>query len=75
MNAAIPIIGISAWVIVKIFILIGLLLYSVFAFVMVKQTKLMAETFIIRYSSYVRLLVYLHMAFSVFAFILALIIL
>ena len=72
MTPAIPFLGTSLWLIAKIFVLFGLALYFIFALVMIKQVKLMTETLIIGISSFVKLLTYLHLAFAVLVFILAL---
>jgi hypothetical protein len=72
MTPIVPVLGISLWLIAKIFVLFGLALYFIFTLVMIKQVKLMTETLIIGISSFVKLLTYLHLAFAVLVFILAL---
>lgn len=71
----IPLLGISLWLIAKIFVLIGLAIYLVFALVMIKQVKLMTTTLTMTIDKFVVLLTYAHLVFAVFVFILALIIL
>lgn len=71
----IPFLNISIWTIVKIFVLIGFAIYGVFAVVLVRQVKLMTETLDAGLDEFVKFLSYVHLAFAVLVFILALIIL
>lgn len=66
---ALPIVGISIWLIVKIFFLVGLLVYLVFAFVVLRQINIMNETLDVGFEVPVRILGYVH-----FFFVIALII-
>lgn len=75
MSATIPLLGVSLWLIVKIFVLFGLAIYLVFALVMVKQVKLMTGTLNLPLEKFVILLSYAHLVFAVLVFILALAIL
>ena len=63
------------WQIVKIFFLVGMGVYLVFAFVIIKQVKVMLSTIEIGFEAPIRILAWLHMLFAVFVFILALLIL
>lgn len=67
--------SLSIWFFVKIAILILLALYLVFALVVVRQTKLMTDTLQLGFEFPVRLLAYVHLAFAIFVFLTALIIL
>jgi hypothetical protein len=70
-----PIFGISIWLVVKIAALILLGMYLVFAFVMVKQIKIMTSTLALGFEAPIILLGYIHLAFAVLVFLAALIIL
>jgi Family of unknown function (DUF5657) len=65
----------GAWSIVKIFIMIGLLMYALFALVVVKQVGVMTETFDSEANSSVKTFALIHLLFSVFLVIIAAIIL
>jgi hypothetical protein len=71
----IPLLNISVWLIVKIFILVILFLYSVFAVVIIKQVTMMSKTFKSGLNALIHFLSVAHLLFAVFIFILALIIL
>ena len=75
MSATVPLLGVSLWLIAKIFVLFGLAIYLVFALVMIKQVKLMTSTLTLTIDKFVVLLTYAHLAFAILVFILALIIL
>ncbi|OGM26882.1 hypothetical protein A3D00_05435 [Candidatus Woesebacteria bacterium RIFCSPHIGHO2_02_FULL_38_9] len=71
----IPFLGISVWLVVKIAVLILLLLYIVFAFVIVKQVGLMIDTLSVGFEKPVRAISLFHLLFAISTFILAIIIL
>ena len=71
----IPIIGISIWGVIKICILILLVLYIIFAFVVVKQVKLMTDTLEVGFESQLKFLSFMHFIFAVGVLIFAFIIL
>jgi hypothetical protein len=71
----IPLLGISIWIIVKAFVLLGLLLYLAFAMVIIRQVQLMVETVEVGFQEAIKILAYVHLAFAVIVLILALIIL
>lgn len=71
----IPIIGISIWGIVKIGILILLALYIIFAFVIVRQVKLMTDTLEVGFESQLKFLSFMHFLFAIGVLIFAFIIL
>lgn len=69
----IPILGISVWLIVKIFFLIGLLVYIIFAFVVLKQVNIMADTLDVGFEIPVKLLSIAHFLFAIGILLFALI--
>jgi hypothetical protein len=71
----IPLLGISVWLIAKIFILFGLVIYFVFALVVVRQVQLMTETLAVGFETQLKILSYLHLAFAILVFLAALIVL
>lgn len=68
-------INISIWGVVKWFSVIGLLIYIVFAGVIVRQVHLMTQTLRVSLDTPIKMATYIHLAFSIFVFLLALIIL
>jgi len=71
----IPLIGISVWLIAKIFVLIALGLYIVFAGVIVKQVGLMIKTVEVGFEAPIKFVAWGHFLFAVGIFVLAIIIL
>jgi len=71
----IPLLGISVWLIAKIFVLFGLVIYFVFALVVVRQVQLMTETLEVGFETQLKILSYLHLAFAILVFLAALIVL
>ena len=71
----IPLIGISVWLAVKIFILIFLGIYIIFAVVVIRQIKLMSETLDMGLNLPIRFLGWTHFLFAVGIFVIALTIL
>lgn len=71
----IPIIGVSIWGIVKIGVLILLIIYLVFAFVIVRQVQLMTDTLEVGFESQLKFLSFMHFIFAIGVFIFAFIIL
>ncbi len=67
--------GIPVLLIAKIFALIGLGLYIVFALVVVKQVSLMVATIEVGLEFWIKLVAYMHLAFAIFVFLAAIIIL
>jgi hypothetical protein len=70
-----PFLGIDIWAIAKIFALIGLTIYLVFAMVMVKQVHLMTRTFEGGFEWAIKLMSYAHLLFAIGVVLFALIIL
>jgi len=71
----IPLIGVSVWLVAKIFVLLFLGIYIVFGFVVIKQINLMLNTIDVGFSLPIRFLGWAHLLFSIGVFVLALIIL
>jgi len=65
----------DVFLVVKILVLIFLFLYILFSIVVVKQTRLMAETLHVDLDGIIRLVSYLHLFFAVAVFTLALFVL
>lgn len=71
----IPLTNISVWFAVKILSLILLGMYLVFAWVIVKQVQVMTKTLKLGFELPIKIFSYFHLAFAVFVFITALVIL
>jgi hypothetical protein len=71
----IPFLNISIWLIIKIFILVILVMYSIFGLVVVKQVTMMRKTFKSGLNTFIHFLSIAHLLFTIFIFVLALIIL
>jgi hypothetical protein len=71
----VPFIGISIWVIAKVFVVLALVLYVIFGLVVVRQVQLMIDTLEVGFEAFVRMLAIGHLVFSIVVFALALIIL
>lgn len=70
-----PELGVLVSLSLKILTLIGIVVYLVFAAVMVRQEKLMADVLEEGFEPVLRLLTWLHLAAAVFVFLLALVLL
>ena len=71
----IPLLGISVWFVIKIFVLIAMLLYIAFALVIVRQVQLMTKTLRVGFEFPLKTLSLLHLISAAVLFALALIIL
>lgn len=71
----IPLIGITIWDLLKIFVIIGLLFYIVFAVVVVRQVQLMIDTIELGFDAPLRFLSIMHLLSAIVVLIFALIIL
>lgn len=71
----IPLVGISVWLAVKIFILLFLAIYIVFALVVIRQIKLMSETLDMGLNLPIRFIGWGHFLFAVGIFVIAILIL
>lgn len=67
--------GINILQIGRIFVLIGLAVYAIFAFVVVRQVKLMTEVVSGMMTGFLRLVAWAFFLFSIFIFIFTLIVL
>ena len=61
------------WVALKIFFVIGLAVYSIFALVVFQQTKIMSKTVGLSFELPIKILALLHLAFAIGLLIFALI--
>lgn len=71
----IPVIGVTVWSILKVFIIIFMVLYIIFALVMVRQVQLMTDTLEVGFEKQLRFISFIHLLFAVSVFLFALIIL
>lgn len=71
----VPEVGLSFVLVGKIFALIGLAIYIVFALVVVRQVTLMTDTIEVGLELFIKLIAWAHLIFAVFVFLTALIIL
>lgn len=71
----VPLTGLSVWLIAKIFVLIALGLYIVFATVIVKQVNLMIKTIKVGFEAPIRFVAWGHLLFALGIFVVATIIL
>lgn len=71
----IPLLGISVWLIAKIFVLILMAIYVVFAVVVVRQIQLMAKTISIGFEFPIKVIASAHLLFAIAVFLFALFIL
>jgi hypothetical protein len=62
----------SAWGIVKIAVIIGLVIYAIFAFVVLKQVNLMIETLEIDFEKPIKSVAMAHFIYALFVLIFAL---
>jgi len=67
--------GFNTWILIKALALVLIGMYIIFAFVITRQVKLMTSTLQLGSETLVKLLSYLHLAFAIFVFLAALIIL
>ena len=65
----------QVWLIAKIFVLFAFLIYIFFAMVVVRQVSLMTSTLQVGFEPSIKIFSYAHLAFSLFAFVTALLIL
>ena len=68
-------VNINIWGIGKVFVLIGLAVYVIFAFIVVRQVKLMTEVVSGILTGFLRLISWLFFLFSIFVFVFVLLIL
>lgn len=75
MEPVIPVLGVSIWFIVKIFVLFALLVYIIFSVVVVRQVNLMTETLKVGLETPLRIIALTHLILAILVFLFALIIL
>lgn len=68
-------ISFTIWSIMKIFIILFLVIYIVFAFVVVRQVQLMTQTLEVGFEGQLKFLAFIHLLFAVATLILAFLIL
>ena len=68
-----PFAGLSVWLVAKVFILIAIGIYLVFALVVIRQISLMIETVEVGFSFPIRLVCWLHLLFTIGVFLVALV--
>lgn len=71
-EALVPLLQISVWFIVKIFFLVALAVYVVFAAVVIKQISLMTKTVKVGFAGPLKAFGYAHLAAAVAVFLIAL---
>lgn len=59
----------NVWVVAKLFVLLGLTVYVIFAFVVVRQVKLMTEVVSGMLTGFLRIVSWLFFLFSIFVFV------
>lgn len=62
------------WMIIKSITGFGLFVYIIFAFIVIKQVRLMTDTLELGFEKGVKVLSYIHFIVAVFAFVIALLI-
>lgn len=67
--------GVPVWSLVKTAVLFALLIYIVFAVVVVKQVRLMTETLEVEFGRVIKVASYAHLIFAFAVFVLAIIVL
>ena len=67
--------GFDTWILIKALALVVLGMYLVFAFVIMRQVKLMTDTLQLGFEAPAKILSYLHLVFAILVFLAALIIL
>jgi hypothetical protein len=67
--------GFNPWILIKALALVLLGMYIIFAFVIIRQVKLMTSTLQLGSETLMKFLSYIHLAFAIFVFLAALIIL
>jgi len=65
----------SVWPLIKIFILIFLIIYAIFAFVIIRQVGLMTDTVQVGFEKQLKILSFAHFLFAIAVLIFAMIIL
>jgi hypothetical protein len=69
------ILPLSIWPVIKIFVIILLAIYIVFAFVIVRQVQLMTDTLVIGFEKQLKFLAFLHFLFAIAVLVFSILIL
>ena len=69
------ILTLQAWDVAKVFVCFTLLLYVIFAFVVLRQVNLMARTLAVPIDLPIKTVAWFHLGLAIFAFLLALVML
>ena len=69
------ILSLSIWPVIKIFVIILLAIYIVFAFVIVRQVQLMTDTLVIGFEKQLKFLAFLHFLFAIAVLVFSILIL
>ncbi|MGA3291638.1 MAG: DUF5657 family protein [Candidatus Microgenomates bacterium] len=67
--------SLNIWILIKVLALVLLGIYLVFAFVVIRQVKLMTDTLHIGFETSAKMLSYIHLALAILVFLTALVIL
>lgn len=70
-----PTVGVTIWAIIKIFIIILLSLYIIFAFVIIRQVQLMTTTLEVGFESALKFLAFAHFICAIVVLIFSILIL
>lgn len=70
-----PILNIDVWGVAKIFVLVAMAIYVVFAFVIVRQSRIMTDTLELGLEKAIRTIAFAHMLFAIGTFVVSLVIL
>lgn len=70
-----PLVNISIWFIVKIFFIVGLVIYNIFALVVLKQANIMTQTLNVGLELPIKLIAILHLIFALSILIFAILVL
>lgn len=69
------ILSLSIWPVIKIFVIVLLAIYIVFAFVVVRQVQLMTDTLEVGFEKQLKFLSFLHFLFAIAVLVFAILIL
>lgn len=71
----VPVIGITIWTVLKVFLIILMAIYLIFAFVVVRQVQLMTDTLEVGFEAQLKLLSFIHLIFAIAVLIFSIVIL
>jgi len=67
--------GFNIWIVIKIFSVVILGMYVIFAFVITRQVKVMTDTLTLGFESVAKFLSFFHLIFAILVFLTAIIVL